>query len=127
MDTTHLFTLATTYAAHIGRSLFTVANRVGVQLPQSLKRWERVHNRILDWEAAQPADQREVAVLAQLKCPGLQLSDDVIRHTLTVSDAVARRVVSNLAQVKDYARIEGIPPTRSGDDCLLADHRCARA
>lgn len=30
MDTTHLLTLAQMYAAHIGRGLFTVANRVGV-------------------------------------------------------------------------------------------------
>ncbi len=30
MDTKHLLILAETYAAHIGRGLFTVANRVGV-------------------------------------------------------------------------------------------------
>lgn len=85
------------------------------QLPQSLKRWERVHNRILDWVAAQPADLREVGVLAQLKCRGLSVSEEVLQHALTVSDAVARRIVSNLAQVNDYARIEGKSEIAAGD------------
>lgn len=76
-------------------------------LPQQLQRWERVHNRMLDWEPAQPADLREVGVLAQLKCPGLTIEEAVLQKTLTVSAAVARRIVSNLNQIKDYARTEG--------------------
>ena len=76
-------------------------------LPQSLTRWERVHNRILAWEPAQPADMREVGIPASLKCPGLKISDDVLNHILMSSQAVARRIVSNLNAVKDYARTEG--------------------
>lgn len=77
------------------------------QLPQLLTGYERVHNRMLDWEAAQPADLREVGILADLKCPGLTIEEAVLHKTLTVSGAVARRIVSNLNQIKDYARTEG--------------------
>lgn len=76
-------------------------------LPQSLAPFERVHNRILVWEAAQPADLREVSILASLKCPDLTIADDVLRHVLAASHAVARRIVTNLHQIKDYARKEG--------------------
>lgn len=76
-------------------------------LPQQLERWERVHNRMLDWQPAQPADLREVGVLAALKCPGLTIEEKVLEKVLTVSSAVARRIVSNLNQVKDHARTEG--------------------
>jgi len=76
-------------------------------LPQSLAPFERVHNRILVWEAAQPADLREVGILAHLKCPHLTIAEDVLHHTLVESHAVARRIVTNLHQIKDYARIEG--------------------
>lgn len=100
------------YESSHGSSIVLIGEE---QLPQSLKRWERVHNRILDWEAAQPADLREVGILAQLKCPGLQISEEVLQKTLVVSEAVARRVVSNLNQIKDYARIEGKAQITSAD------------
>ena len=77
------------------------------QLPQLLAGYERVHNRMLDWQAAQPADQREVRILADMKCPGLMIEDAVLHKTLTISAAVARKIVSNLNQIKDFARTEG--------------------
>lgn len=76
-------------------------------LPQTLRRWERVHNRMLDWVPAQPADLREVEVLAALKCPNLAISTEVLEAVLRKSNAVARRIVVNLNQIKDYALTEG--------------------
>ncbi|MFE3838854.1 AAA family ATPase [Pseudogemmobacter sonorensis] len=84
-------------------------------LPQLLTRWERVHNRMLDWVPAQPADLREVGILAGLKCPDLTIATEVLEHALIVSQAVARRIVSNLNQVKDYARTEGRTEIGPGD------------
>ena len=62
---------------------------------------------MLDWEPAQPSDLREVGILASLKCPDLTLAESVLKKVLIESQAVARRIVSNLNQVKDYARTEG--------------------
>ncbi len=76
-------------------------------LPQQLRKYERIHNRLLDRVPAQPADLREVGLLAQLRCPRLQISEEVLERVLIESRAVARRIVSNLNQIADYARIEG--------------------
>lgn len=95
---------ATGYDGEPGTAIILIGEE---PLPQSLARWERVHNRMLDWEPAQPADLREVGVLAALQCPGLSIDESVLQHVLEVSQAVARRIVSNLSQVADYARTEG--------------------
>lgn len=84
-------------------------------LPQRLREYDRIHNRMLDWVAAEPADRREVGVLAALKFPDLSLSPEVLQHTLEVSQAVARRIVSNLAKIKDYARDEGKSDIEAAD------------
>lgn len=92
------------YESSHGASIILIGEEM---LPQSLARWERVHNRMLDWVAAQPLDLREVGILASLKCPGLTIHEEVLTKALNESQAVARRIVSNLNEVKDYARTEG--------------------
>lgn len=92
------------YESSHGASIILIGEEM---LPQSLAKWERVHNRMLDWVPAQPADLRETATLAQLRCPGLTLHEEVLEKVLTESQAVARRIVAQLSEVKDYARIEG--------------------
>lgn len=92
------------YESSHGSSIILIGEET---LPQSLVEFERIHNRILVWEAAQPADLREVGILAALKCPGLTIREEVLEKVLVESQAVARRIVSNLNQIKDYARTEG--------------------
>lgn len=72
-------------------------------LPQKLRRWERIHNRMYDWVQAQPADLREVGILAGLKCPHLVLSGELQQLILERSHGRARRVVTNLAHVAEFA------------------------
>jgi hypothetical protein len=72
-------------------------------LPQTIARWERIHNRMLDWVQAQPCDLREVGLLARLKCPSLSLSDEVLQVVLERSQARARRIVVNLRQISEHA------------------------
>lgn len=76
-------------------------------LPQTLRRWERVHNRMLDWVPAQPADLREVGLLAGLKCPSLTIDPAVQQLVLEQSQARARRIVVNLRQITEYALMHG--------------------
>lgn len=76
-------------------------------LPQTLRRWERVHNRMLDWVAAQPADLREVKLLAEMKCPGIDVAPEVQKLVLEQSQARARRIVVNLRQIAEYALSAG--------------------
>lgn len=92
------------YESSHGASIILIGEEL---LPQMLSKYERIHNRMLEWVAAQPADLREVGILASLKCPGIDIAEEVLQHILVTSQAVARRIVSNLAKVKDYARVEG--------------------
>lgn len=84
-------------------------------LPQTLRRWERVHNRMLDWVAAQPADLREVGLLARIKCPELQIAPEVQQLVLERSHARARRIVVNLRQIAEYALATGKTTITSAD------------
>ncbi|APZ54148.1 AAA family ATPase [Salipiger abyssi] len=77
-------------------------------LPQTLARWERVHNRMLDWVQAQPCDLREAGLLARLKCPGLEISDEVLQLILERSQARARRIVVNLRKLSEHALSEDL-------------------
>ncbi|WP_374293176.1 AAA family ATPase [Paenirhodobacter enshiensis] len=72
-------------------------------LPQKLRKWERIHNRMLDWTPAQPADLREVGLLARLRCPSLTIQEEVQKLVLERSHARARRIVVNLRQIAEYA------------------------
>lgn len=84
-------------------------------LPQTLRKWERVHNRMLDWVAAQPADLREVGLLAKLKCRGLEVTPEVLQIVLEQSQARARRIVVNLRQIAEYALATGKTTITSAD------------
>lgn len=84
-------------------------------LPQKLQKWERVHGRMLDWVAAQPADLREVGILAKLRCKGVELDEDLQRLILTASNASVRRVCVNLDRVREIARTRGLARISKAD------------
>lgn len=69
-------------------------------LPQKLERWERVHNRILDAVAVQPADLDDARQLALLYAPGVAVHDDLLTRVVTLSEGRVRRVCVNLHRIK---------------------------
>lgn len=77
-------------------------------LPQKLMQIERVHNRVLDWVAAQPADIEDTRKLAALFCPGIRLDDAVLETMRQASDGRARRIVTNLYRAKEFAQTRGL-------------------
>ncbi|MDO5648839.1 AAA family ATPase [Paracoccus sp. (in: a-proteobacteria)] len=85
------------------------------RLPQKLQKYERVHGRMLDWVAAQPADLREVGHLAQIYCRGIELDADMQRLLLQKSNASVRRICVNLDRVREFALTTG-KTTISGAD-----------
>lgn len=72
-------------------------------LPQSLKKFERVHGRMLDWQAAQPATENDARVLASLYCPAAQVDEDLLNRILESSGGSVRRICVNLDRVREYA------------------------
>lgn len=84
-------------------------------LPQKLKEWERVHGRMLDWVAAQPADLADLNHLAPIYAPGLAIEDPLKTDLLRMSHGSTRRVCVNLAQLHERAQVLGIDQIGRGD------------
>lgn len=82
------------------------------RLPQTLKKWERVHGRILDWIAALPADLSDLNHLTGIYAPGIEIDETLKRDLLRLSHGSTRRVCVNLAQVAERAQLLGV--TRIG-------------
>jgi hypothetical protein len=78
------------------------------QLPRKLTRAERFHNRVLVWQPAQPATDKDAALLAKFYCPGVEIADDLLKRIHERSRAVARRICVNLDMVRDVATKEGL-------------------
>jgi DNA transposition AAA+ family ATPase len=77
-------------------------------LPQKLMKIERVHNRVLDWVMAQPADLEDTRKLANLFCPSLAIDDTVLEAMRKASEGRARRIVTNLYRAREFAATRGL-------------------
>lgn len=84
------------------------------QLPQKLMKIERVHNRVLDWVAAQPCDLEDTRKLASLFCPNLSIDDETLEAMRRASDGRARRIVTNLYRAREFAATRGVKALASG-------------
>lgn len=82
------------------------------ELPTKLMKWERVHGRMLDWVAAQPAELSDVSQLAPIYAGGVEIRDDLKARLLKESGGSLRRVSTNLSHVKETALTLGL--TRVG-------------
>lgn len=84
-------------------------------LPQKLGKWERVHGRMLDWVGAQPADLREVGLLAGIYCRGVEVDEELKAMILKASNASVRRICVNLNMVAEAARTKGLARVTGAD------------
>ena len=69
-------------------------------LPASLSRWERIHNRVLEWVPAQYADMDDARALRDLYCDRVAVADDLLAHIHGGSKGVARRICVNLERAQ---------------------------
>ena len=76
-------------------------------LPVKLEKFERAHNRMLDWVAALPCDHADARHLAKKDAPGIDMSDDLIDAIVNVSGGRARRISTNFNQVREAAVAAG--------------------
>ncbi len=73
------------------------------KLPAKMELVERVHNRVLVWEPAQPCDAEDARALADLLSP-IGIADDLLDLIRERSHGRARRIVVNLDLVVEAAR-----------------------
>ena len=84
-------------------------------LPQKLKEWERVHGRMLDWVAAEPADMGDVRHLSKLYAPDIKIAPELLATLLKSSHGSVRRIRVNLERVREAALIKGLQEVAASD------------
>lgn len=72
-------------------------------LPAGLARWERIHNRVLEWVPAQYATMTDARALRDLYCDRVAVEDDLLAKIHEVSKGVARRICVNLERAQQAA------------------------
>lgn len=78
------------------------------KLPTMLKRWERVHGRMLDWVPALPAVLNDARHLAHLYCRGISVADDLLIPLHEAAQGSIRRICVSLDRVREAAETAGL-------------------
>lgn len=84
-------------------------------LPQKLKRWERVHSRILSWVAAEPATLEDVGFLAPIYAPQVSIDAELRQAVLEASRGSIRNASTNLAYMSEFAASKGLKALTRAD------------
>lgn len=74
------------------------------KLPEDLKKWERVHNRVLDWVQAVECDLADTSALCRIVCGDLHVAPDLLENICDTVNGCARRIVASLARVREFAQ-----------------------
>ncbi|MDT8383031.1 MAG: AAA family ATPase [Gammaproteobacteria bacterium] len=73
------------------------------QLPSKLRKWERFHNRMLDWVLAQPADLEDAKALRSLYVKKITIADDLMAKVADEARGSVRRICVNLDRIEQEA------------------------
>ncbi|OOZ41636.1 DNA transposition protein [Solemya pervernicosa gill symbiont] len=78
------------------------------RLPDKLRKWERVHGRVLDWVQAQPADLDDAKHLARIFTTRVKVANDLLGRIAELAKGSARRICVNLDRVEQFALTQGL-------------------
>jgi len=84
-------------------------------LPQKLRKWERTHNRVLAFEAAQPTDIGEARMFAKLRASGITIKDDLLAAMIEACDGRARRICRSIDMAKEMAKVRNLKTVSRAD------------
>lgn len=76
-------------------------------LPGQLKRWERIHGRVLEFTQAQPASLDDASELRAMYAKKVAIADDLLALVHAASNGSVRRICVNLERIQDKALAEG--------------------
>lgn len=77
-------------------------------LPTKLRKWERIHSRLLERVAAEPLDDEDFGHLMAIRCPDVVVGTDLQEAIKTASRGSARLIVNNLDTVRNQAQLLGV-------------------
>jgi AAA domain len=76
------------------------------QVPQKMKRWERLHSRVLAWIPALPASMEDARKLSPIYCPNVTIADDLLARVVELAHGSIRRVCVNLTRIHEEAMLK---------------------
>lgn len=76
-------------------------------LEAKLKPFERFHNRVMDWKAAQFSDIEDARHIARLFAPGVSIADALLERVVEESKGQVRRIAVNVERVREKAATKG--------------------
>lgn len=78
------------------------------KLPQKLRQWELIDSRVLAWAPAQPADLKDVQMLARYYGQGIEIDDALLQEIITRNTGNIRRSARDIAHVKTQCQLMGV-------------------
>jgi len=78
------------------------------RLPAKLAKWERVHSRIMVWQAAPAASLEDAQELAKYYATGITVADDLLQLIVDKAHGSVRRISVNLDRARNEAISRGI-------------------
>lgn len=78
------------------------------RLPQKLQRTERFHSRVLVWQQAAPATERDTQHLARFYAPQVEIAEDLLKALHKASRAVVRRICVNIDEAREFGQTRGL-------------------
>jgi len=77
------------------------------KLPDDLRRWENVYNRLLVKEPAMPSSMEDARMLADVYCPNIAIGADLLGKLLEDTSGNTRNISNNLVRIKEIMRRSG--------------------
>lgn len=75
-------------------------------LPGNLKKWERIHGRVLEFTPAQPASEADAKALRDMYAKKVSIADDLLQKVLDEANGSVRRIIVNLELIQNTAMAE---------------------
>ncbi|WP_246797797.1 AAA family ATPase [Burkholderia perseverans] len=76
-------------------------------MPAKLKKWERMHGRVLAWVQAQAVTMEDARKLVQQYSPNVEIADDLLHRLVELSHGSVRRVCVNLEKIQEETLAAG--------------------
>jgi hypothetical protein len=78
------------------------------RLEVNLRKWERFHNRVLDWVPAQPASFEDAKHLRALYSKRAKVADDLLTRIHEIAHGNVRRICVNIGRAEEAALEQGV-------------------
>lgn len=77
------------------------------ELPHKITKWPNIHGRVREWMQAEPCDQRDAGLLAEVYAQGVTVAEDLLALIVESSQGSIRYVSINLERAKELAKRKG--------------------